>query len=131
MVKIIDLDIMDKVHAYLNHWRDDDSYSDVNLMLDKGLTELAAWRLVNSGAINSEYCYTKFKSIERTIERLVKSYSTRQMEADFLEFWENTECWQNKDGESYFINKDFHLGIDESILEGFRLTKPVVINKRR
>lgn len=113
---------LDDINAYLSsHWRDDEHYTDINLMLDKGLIDLAAKTLIESGAIDSDMCYKNVQSIEKAIEELVSNYSKQQKETDLEEFWKNTTCWINESNEHYFINPDYHFVGDSELIEwGFR-----------
>lgn len=112
-------DLAEKIHRYLEMWRDDERYTDVNLMLDKGLTDLAAYTLSQAGAIDSEVCYDHAKPIEREIERLVEGYSKRQRNKDYKEFWVDTLCWVNpSDNEHYFINSEIHY-VDDAELRAW------------
>lgn len=120
-------DLAQRIHRYLEMWRDSEGYSDVNLMLDKGLTDLAAYTLSQAGAIDSGICYEHAKPIERQIEALVKGYTRKQRDADYKEFWIDTVCWiRPDDNEHYFINSEIHFVDDSELREwGFKPSKEV------
>lgn len=120
-------DMAERIHRYLSMWRDDERYTDLNLMLDKGLTDLAAYTLSGAGAIDSQICYDNAKPIEREIERLVDSYTGKQRKKDLKEFWVDTLCWVNPtDNEHYFINSEIHYVDDKELRDwGFKPSEEV------
>lgn len=114
-------DLYNEIHTYLSIWRDDERFTDLNLMLDKGLTNLAAYTLVYAEAINSSICYEDAASTERLIEELILNYTEKQKSVDYSEFWKNTKCWVNNDNEHYFINSEIHFVDDDELREwGFK-----------
>jgi hypothetical protein len=116
----------EEIHRYLEMWRDQEGYSDVNLMLDKGLTDLAAYTLLNAGAIDSENCVEWATATEREIEKLVKAYKPKDREKDLKLFWEGTKCWIDESNEHYFINEDVHFVSDTDLREwGFKPSEEV------
>lgn len=113
---------LDDVHEYLQLWRDDENYTDFNLMLDKGLTLLAANHLVEAGAIDPAICYEYAKPIEEYILQCVENYTEKEKTSDFEEFWIGTVCWVGKSNEHYFINKEIHF-IDDPELKSWGFKK--------
>ncbi len=116
-----DVELIEEIHTYLTQWVDQEGYSDVNLMLDKGLTDLAAYTLLHAGAINSDMCYDYAVPIEKAIETLVENYTDDQKEVDYEEFWVDTRCWIDDSNEHYFINSAIHFVDDDELREwGFK-----------
>lgn len=96
-------------------------YFELNIMLDKGLTQLAAYTLVEAGAIDSNHCFEWAKPTEVEIEELVKTYTRTQIDEDDKEFWKNVTCWVNAENEHYFIDSESHFITEKELKEwGFK-----------
>lgn len=70
-----DADEIDEiVFRYLEMWRDDEGFSDYNIMLREGDDEMAAAHLVNAGAIDPKNCVPTCAAIERRIVKMAKAF---------------------------------------------------------
>lgn len=59
----VTVDIED-VHQYLMYWYDSETFRDFNIMMDEGQTELAAYHIWNSGALDgSDPCPARDEAI--------------------------------------------------------------------
>lgn len=107
------------IHEYLYYWYDNEGYSDLNLMLDKGLTKLACYHMAGTGAIGGG----DNESIENDILMVDKNYSSEERDKDYEEFFENVEVWINDDSnEHWFFDETITFKPTEEELEswGFR-----------
>lgn len=64
----------ERAHKYITQWRDEEGWSDFNLMLSEGDTEMACESIVSSGAIDPECCYEWAKADEELVLRIAKLY---------------------------------------------------------
>ena len=117
---------IEDIHEYLKtNWYDNEGWSDFNMAIDSGYTEYAAYLI--SGAINSELCYEYAKSIERSIEKLLRSYGSRKRQRDQNECFSNAKIYVNdSNGEYAFIKNDYVdylMSDDEMIRLGFTSCK--------
>ena len=61
---------------YMCMWRDDDSFRDINKVIEAGDIEMLADHLVSAGAVDSSGCVRTCAAIERRIEKLSKQWQT-------------------------------------------------------
>ena len=114
---------LDEIASYLEQWRDSEGFSDVNLALDRGFVEYAAYILDSAGAIDSRTCYESAQPTERAIERLLKRYTDKQRKRDLNALLKNTEIWvHRKTNEHYFVPRidvDYFVGADDLRRTGY------------
>ncbi len=68
------IEILQIVWDYMVMWRDDESYRDINKIIESGDDEMLADYLVGAGAIQSDGCVPTCSRIERVIEGLAERY---------------------------------------------------------
>lgn len=96
----------------MERWRDSDGYPDYNLMLDRGLWEMAADHLSGAGATEED------NAENRAINKLADEYKGKVKEESEKEFFKNMEVWiKPETNEHYFIAYgDVDYGVKQSDL---------------
>jgi hypothetical protein len=104
-----------ELRNYLMNWHDGgETFSDLNLMLDRDLLDMAADYLVGAGAIDPENA-DKPEIEEAILERLAK-YTESKKKSEQRDFFVDMEVWVDDDtGETSFIDGG---DLDESVVEG-------------
>ncbi len=110
----------DDMHRYLEMWRDQEGFSDINLFLDQGYTMLAAKTLVEAGAIDPEFCFEDAKEMEAYILKQVEGYKKKQYNKDLKACMKNVTVWVNDSNEHYFIHPDYFVDDADLIEWGFK-----------
>lgn len=60
----------DEVMSYLKQWVKEDEWDDLNVIINEGDTDLAAYHVYSSGCINHKVCYPDCKQVEKRIQLL-------------------------------------------------------------
>src|SRR5208283_4203610 len=95
---------LDELHAYAKGWYDSEGWSDLNMAIDSGYTDLALRLLCDAGAIDSRNCYEEARSLEKAIETRMKKYTTKMYNKDSKACFDDAEVWVNpKTNEHAFI----------------------------
>jgi hypothetical protein len=99
---------------YIKHWYDYDTYRNLNLAIDRGLDCIAVDLIVNSGAIDPDYCYDEYKSIEAAIMRRYGKISNKMLENEYNnDFFRSIEIWINPETNTHaFLDTAGYCGVD-------------------
>lgn len=102
------------LERFLKSWETEE-YSDLALLITRGLNDMAADYLSGAGALDPDNS-DKPKLMASILARL-NSYSKEQREKDLKEFLKNVEVWTNSAGENFFFDtKECGKGdIDDSL----------------
>jgi len=99
---------IEEIHEYLMGWYCSEHWTDVNMALDSGYTEQAAYIIWSAGAIDSSMCYESGREIEKAIEKLMKKYGVRKQNKDYKECFGNAIVYiRPSDNEHAFIKNDY------------------------
>lgn len=71
----INNELQDDVLEYLRRWINTETWDDLAVMIDRGDVELASKHMLNTGAIDPDYCDPENKKIETAIVVLGKRFS--------------------------------------------------------
>jgi hypothetical protein len=115
--KINDEDIL----QYIEQWLPHEGFSDLNLMLDRGLLTMAIQSMQSLGAIDSNECCTEDFATEKAIEQY--NIAKRDLKLEEKEFFKNMEVWINSEGEHLFVPQfdvDYFVGAEELIRDGYQ-----------
>ncbi len=118
--KVTDNEVME----YLEKWRDNEGYSDLNLMLDRGLIHMAASIMSSSGAIDPSQHHDnkKHAAIEKEILRLGNLRRAYKMESKY--FFNTVEIWIDpRTNEHAFVpygDIDYFTSQDDLIQDGYK-----------
>jgi hypothetical protein len=64
----------DAVHEYLEQWIKQDEWCDLSVALEEGDTEMAAYMVDSSGAIDPNTCYPESSEIEVWVQEAAKRF---------------------------------------------------------
>src|SRR5271165_5035384 len=97
---------LDELHKYAEIWRNDEAWTDLNMALDSGYTDLALRLLMDSGAIDSKNCYEDAQSLEKAIETRMKKYTKKMYNKDSKACFGDAVVYVNADTNEHAFIKN-------------------------